>query len=137
METSPEVDFELLDALVRRIFYIEDITIGHDERDYVVRYHGRLLAADSAGAHAQLAEWLSPYGLTPLFRWDDGRQAVYLVRGVPTTIKPANPAVNVYTATITMPMSAATPVQFFSRVTNPTLRAELRMKQELPYVAIN
>jgi hypothetical protein len=50
---------------------------------------------------------------------------------------PANPAVNVYTATITMPMSAATPVQFFSRVTNPTLRAELRMKQELPYVAIN
>jgi Flp pilus assembly protein TadG len=49
---------------------------------------------------------------------------------------PANPAANVYTVRIAMPMSAATPIQFFSRVANPTLRTELRMKQEMPYVAV-
>lgn len=48
---------------------------------------------------------------------------------------PANPNTNVYTFVVSMPMSAATPIQFFSKVANPTLRTELRMKQELPYVA--
>lgn len=48
----------------------------------------------------------------------------------------ANPAANVYTVVVAMPMSAATPLQFFSKVANPTLRTELRMKQEMPYVAI-
>lgn len=48
---------------------------------------------------------------------------------------PANPNVNVFTFVVTMPMNAATPIQFFSRLTNPTLRTELSMKQELPYVA--
>jgi len=47
---------------------------------------------------------------------------------------PANPNINVYTILVTMPMSGATPIQFFSRVANPTLSTELRMKQELPYV---
>lgn len=48
----------------------------------------------------------------------------------------ANPAANVYTVVVSMPMSAATPLQFFSKVANPILRTELRMKQEMPYVAI-
>lgn len=52
-----------------------------------------------------------------------------------TQSAPANPNVNVFTFVVTMPMNAATPVQFFSRITNPTLRTELSMKQELPYVA--
>jgi Flp pilus assembly protein TadG len=49
---------------------------------------------------------------------------------------PANPATNVYTVVVSMPMSSATPLQFFTLATNPTLRTELRMKQEMPYVAI-
>lgn len=52
-----------------------------------------------------------------------------------TQSAPANPNTNIYTFVTTMPMDAATPVQFFSRLTNPTLRTELSMKQELPYVA--
>ncbi len=47
---------------------------------------------------------------------------------------PASPNTNVYTFIITMPMSAATPVRFFSLANNHQLRTELRMKQELPYV---
>lgn len=53
-----------------------------------------------------------------------------------TQSSPANPATNVYTAVVSMPMSVATPLQFFTKVTNQTLRTELRMKQEMPYVAI-
>jgi Flp pilus assembly protein TadG len=52
-----------------------------------------------------------------------------------TQSAPANPNTNIYTFVVTMPMDAATPIQFFSRVTNPTIRTELSMKQELPYVA--
>jgi Flp pilus assembly protein TadG len=48
----------------------------------------------------------------------------------------ANPATNVYTVVVSMPMSAATPLQFFTMAANQTLRTELRMKQEMPYVAI-
>lgn len=53
-----------------------------------------------------------------------------------TQSSPANPATNVYTVVVAMPMSAATPLQFFTLATNGTLRTELRMKQEMPYVAI-
>lgn len=53
-----------------------------------------------------------------------------------TQSSPANPATNVYTVVVSMPMSAATPLQFFTLATNSTLRTELRMKQEMPYVAI-
>lgn len=49
---------------------------------------------------------------------------------------PANPATNVYTVVVSMPMSAATPLQFFTLATNGTLQTTLRMKQEMPYVAI-
>lgn len=93
MDTSPETDPQVFDALVRRIFYVEDITTGHGDQDFVVRYHGRLTGTDSALAYDQLAGWLKPYGITPLFRWDGDRQAIYLVQGVPQ-IKTGNPAIN-------------------------------------------
>lgn len=92
-DTLPDTNLEVLDALVRRIFYIEDITTGHGDQDFLVRYHGHLTGADSALAYDQLAEWVKPYHLTPLFRWDGDRQAIYLIRGVPQ-VKAANPAVN-------------------------------------------
>lgn len=92
-DTLPETNPEVLDALVRRIFFIEDITSGHGDQDFLVRYHGHLTGADSALAYDQLAEWVKPYQLTPLFRWDGDRQAIYLIRGVPQ-VKAANLTVN-------------------------------------------
>lgn len=88
MDTPGVADNQILDALVRRIFFIEDITIGRGDQDFVARYHGRLLGEDSAAAYDQLADYLKPYGLTPLFRWDGDRQTIYLVRGVPQTSTP-------------------------------------------------
>jgi membrane-associated protease RseP (regulator of RpoE activity) len=93
MSTPPEVDYPVLDALVRRIFIIDDITIGRGDQDYVVRYHGHLINPDSAAAYDQLAEMVKGYNLTPLFRWDGDRQAVYLVRGVPR-MNTGSPVIN-------------------------------------------
>jgi membrane-associated protease RseP (regulator of RpoE activity) len=74
-ETSPEV----LNALVGRYMIIEDITIGGQRQGMVMRYRGRLVNPDTAEAYDQMAEALRPYSLTPLFRWDEKRQAVILV----------------------------------------------------------
>ena len=86
------LQFDRLDAIVRRVFYIEDTTHGGDRSGYLVRYHGRLLV-DSADAYERVAEQLRPQGVTPLFRVEEGRQTVILVDGVHDP-KPANPRVN-------------------------------------------
>jgi membrane-associated protease RseP (regulator of RpoE activity) len=101
MDTPTEMDYQVLDALVRRIFFIEDITIGRADQDFVTRYHGHLLSPDSAEAYDRLAELVKPYDLTPLFRWDGDRQAIYLVRGVPK-VNASNPAVNLIFFIVTL-----------------------------------
>lgn len=92
--TPPSIDQELLNSLVRRVFYIEDVTLGSAQQNFIVRYRGKISIPDSATAYDQLAALLKPYNITPLFRLDDGRQAVILVNGVPSA-KPSNPWVNV------------------------------------------
>ncbi|HTX78675.1 MAG TPA: hypothetical protein VMC62_03365, partial [Longilinea sp.] len=56
---------EQLDALVRRVFSIDDYTFGTAQQGYLVCYRGRLVAPDSAEAYDQLATNLKPMGLTP------------------------------------------------------------------------
>ena len=82
-----------LDALVGCIFVIDDITAGNPEKNYIVRYRGHLRSEDSESAYDQLAAQLRPMNITPLFRIDDGRQAILLVPGRPQP-KPSNPWVN-------------------------------------------
>ncbi len=87
-------DLSRLDGLVRCVFRIEDITVGRPEKDFIVRYRGRLITEDSEAAYDQLSNQLRPLGITPLFRWDGEQQAVLLVPGRPRP-KPSNPRVNV------------------------------------------
>jgi Flp pilus assembly protein TadG len=47
---------------------------------------------------------------------------------------PANPATNVYTTTLEIDASAATPLAFFSKATTWKLKTDVEMKQELPFV---
>lgn len=75
--------YEQLDALVGRIFIIEDKTIGAARQGYIMRYHGRLRMEDSAAAYDQLSAQLRPKGITPLFRWEDDRQTIILIPGLP------------------------------------------------------
>lgn len=91
MESS--YDLARIDALVGRIFSIEDITIGDPQKDFVVRYRGKLRGEDSEAAYDQLAQQLESAGITPLFRWDGDRHAIFLVPGKPKP-NPSNPWVN-------------------------------------------
>ncbi len=71
---------EVLNQLVSRAFRIDDVTMGDPLKEkYLFRYRGQLLQEDSAEAFDYLLSGLKPYGITPLFRLEDGRQVVYLV----------------------------------------------------------
>jgi len=96
-----DITSEQLDALVRRVFYIEDTTLGSEKSGYIVRYHGRLMIEDSAQAYDRLAESLKPYNVTPLFRIEDGRQTVFIVPGLAST-RPSNPHVNLILFILTL-----------------------------------
>jgi len=71
-------ELEVITSIVSRIFRIEDVTTG-DPRKWIARYRGRLLSEDSASAYDQVAEAINAYGLTPLFRIEDGGHVVYIV----------------------------------------------------------
>jgi Zn-dependent protease len=75
---------EILTNIVGRIFRIDDVTSGEPARDkYLYRFRGQIVADDSAEAYDQLAEALKPHQLTPLFRVEDKRHVIYLVRELP------------------------------------------------------
>lgn len=97
--TFPET--EILHALVGRVFRAEDLTLGDSQKHYLVRYRGHLLMADSEQAYDQLFESLQPYGITPLFRLEDGLQVVYLVNSLPKP-RPSNRVVNLVLFVLTL-----------------------------------
>ena len=79
--TFPET--EILNNLVSRVFRYDDVTLGEPEKGYLARYRGQLLNEDSATAYDQLAESLTPYKITPLFRTEQERQVIYLTPSRP------------------------------------------------------
>jgi membrane-associated protease RseP (regulator of RpoE activity) len=81
----------VLTNLVSRVFRIVDVTSMDPQKGFFLRYRGRLLSEDSAQAYDQLAESLTPYNITPLFRIEDGGQVVYLA---PKQAEPPNANVN-------------------------------------------
>lgn len=78
-------EIEVLTALVARVFRIEDVTSGNPQKGFFARYRGQLLSDDSVSLYDQLADSLIPYNVIPLFRIEEGRQAIYL------TPKPPEP----------------------------------------------
>lgn len=44
-----------------------------------------------------------------------------------------NAATNVYTTVVSVPMSKASPINFYTSATSGTMRTEIKMKQELPF----
>lgn len=98
-----ESTYELprLDALVGQVLTIQDITVGNAQKDYIVRYRGRLRSEDSEAAYDQLAGQLKPFNITPLFRWDNDQHAVVLIPGRPKP-RPSNPWVNLVMFVLTL-----------------------------------
>ncbi len=89
---------ETLTALVARVFRVEEITWGGES--FVVRYRGQL-TIPSERAYAQLQAALRPLDITPLFRIEEGRQTIVLVRGIYNP-KPSNPRVNLLLFVLTL-----------------------------------
>jgi membrane-associated protease RseP (regulator of RpoE activity) len=77
----PEI--EVMNALVARVFRVDDVTSGDSQRGFLARYRGQLLDEDSASAYDRLADSLQQYAITPLFRVEEGRQVVYLTPARP------------------------------------------------------
>ncbi|MCL4559965.1 MAG: site-2 protease family protein [Chloroflexi bacterium] len=93
---------DTLDQLVGRVFDIESITHGGDNRQkYITRYGGHLRVEDSAAAYDELSKELKPYQITPLFRLEHGQQAILLVPEL-TQSRPSNPVVNLVLFVLTI-----------------------------------
>jgi membrane-associated protease RseP (regulator of RpoE activity) len=101
METEVNYPYEILDALVRRIFFVDDVTIGSAKQNYIVRYRGHLLSEDTVAAYDQLAASMKSMNITVLFRWDEERHAVLLVPALPKP-KDSNPWINLVLFVITL-----------------------------------
>lgn len=76
--TLPET--EIITSIVSRVFRVEEVTLGDPKQGYFLRYKGEL-THDSVDAYDQLAAALLPYDITPLFRIEDQRQTILLMRG--------------------------------------------------------
>lgn len=98
METT--YDFSLFDGFVNRIFRVDDVTVGEAKNPYLVRYHGQL-RMESQSAYDQLAGWLKPYNVTPLFRIENNLQTILIIPGMPQP-KPSNPVINLVLAILTL-----------------------------------
>jgi len=85
--------YDAVDALVRRIFFVEDLTYGTEKQEYILRYRGRLAESDSVAAYDRLAAGLAPLGYIPLFRNEEGRHAILIVNKPPAP-QASNPRVN-------------------------------------------
>lgn len=90
---NDQYDYKQLDALVKRIFIIEDKTLGSSKQGYIVRYRGKLTHNDSAAAYDQIAAQLQPLLITPIFRWDHDRHSIILMPKIPRP-KPSKPIIN-------------------------------------------
>ena len=80
-------DPQELARLLARIMTVDDTTLGTPLQPFVARARGRL-HKPSEEAFEELAAAVLPLGLMPMFREEDGRHTVYLVR------KPATPGLS-------------------------------------------
>lgn len=92
---------ELLNSIVARIFRIDDVTTGDHQNGWIARYRGQLLDDDSASAYDRLADSVRAHGLTPLFRQEEGRHVIYLVKSAPE-VKAKLPTMNIVLFIITV-----------------------------------
>jgi hypothetical protein len=86
-------------AYVEKILSIEDITTGDPQKDFMVRYRGKL-RLDSVEAYESLDISLQQLNLTPLFRQQDNKDVVFIQAGRVQS-KPSNPWINLIMFLIT------------------------------------
>ena len=95
----PQPD-EILARVVGRVIRIEDTTWGSTKQGYMARFRGQLYG-DSQEAYEQLASALRPYEVTPLFRTEEERHVVILLKGLNHSA-PSNPWINLVLFILTL-----------------------------------
>jgi membrane-associated protease RseP (regulator of RpoE activity) len=113
---------EELNAFVRSVFLIDDITIGTNDDPFIVRYRGKL-TADSAAAYDKLEIELRPLSVTPLFREEGTQQAVFLVASKPEP-KPFRWSINLIMFILTFLSVLAAGIMYVSPTGFPTSLSE-------------
>jgi membrane-associated protease RseP (regulator of RpoE activity) len=95
-----ETQFDILRSIVERVFKIDDYTLGGGNLNYMIRYRGTL-RVESTQAYDQLSASLRPYNITPLFRIEEGRQTILLIRGV-ISVRPSKTWINLVLFLLTL-----------------------------------
>lgn len=95
------LDYDTISSMVRRVFAIEDFTLGSAQQRFIVRYRGHLVAQDSASAYDQLSDSLKPLGFTPLFRVENGQQIILIEKSAPPP-KTSRPIINLILFVLTL-----------------------------------
>lgn len=78
---------------IRQVFRIDDTTWGTEKQNFIVRYRGKLVV-DSMEAYDRLSKTLKTLEVTPLFRQEEGKHVIILLRGI-IRPRPSNPWLNV------------------------------------------
>ena len=68
--------------VVAHILRIDDTTWGDEKKGFLVRFRGQLYNQDTAQAYDLLVQALSGLNVTPLFRLEENRHVVILLKGV-------------------------------------------------------
>ncbi len=93
---SPDID-----ALVRRVFSITDVTLGSRNQGFNFRYRGILKGVDSSQAYDTLSTDLLPLGLVPLFRIEEGIQTILVIPARPAA-RPSRLWINILLFVVTI-----------------------------------
>ncbi len=78
--------------LVAQVLNVEDITWGTSEQGFIARFRGQLYG-ESVSAYDQLAQSLEAYKITPVFRNEESKHAIYFVESVANQ-QSSNPWIN-------------------------------------------
>ncbi len=87
-------------AIVTKVFQIETSEWAGTEKPHLAKFTGKLLK-DSVEAYEILEKDLHPKNLTPLFRVENGVQAIVLIKGV-SKASPSNPWNNLILFVLTL-----------------------------------
>lgn len=68
--------------IIAKYFRIDETFMGDEKKGMLARYRGELYDHNSEFAYDQISQALRPEFVTPLFRIDDGRQVIQLMKGI-------------------------------------------------------
>lgn len=99
MDNFP-VNQERITKLISQIMEVDSITTFEPDSREIAIFRGRL-TTDSMAAYDKIAEALTPYQLTPLFREENGQHVIALLNGI-AEVQPSNPLVNLVLFLLTL-----------------------------------